>query len=125
MNSFFRALGSIAAFMLLLAATSVEFGADASRSKGKPPQRPSITVVKYDESTVHPENYHATLVGPGVNQPDPFPGYAGFVGWNSPVRLKNGDWLIGLAPATGTPRRQRLCVTRPRRLNDTTRSDCQ
>ncbi len=36
-------------------------------------------------------------VGPGVNQPDPFPGYGGFVGWNSPVRLKNGDWLIGFS----------------------------
>ena len=31
----------------------------------------------------------------GVNQPDPFPGYAGFVGWESPIRLKNGEWLVG------------------------------
>ena len=33
--------------------------------------------------------------GPGINRPDPFPGYGGFVGWESPVRLKNGDWLVG------------------------------
>jgi len=25
------------------------------------------------------------LVGPGVNQPDPFPGYYVFVGWESPT----------------------------------------
>lgn len=30
-----------------------------------------------------------------MNQPEAFPRYAGFVGWESPVRLKNGDWLVG------------------------------
>lgn len=35
------------------------------------------------------------LVGPGVNQPDPFPGYGGFVGWEAPIRLRNGTWLVG------------------------------
>lgn len=34
------------------------------------------------------------LVGPGVNQPDPFPGYNGFVGWEAVTRLKNGTWLV-------------------------------
>ncbi|MEN6357275.1 MAG: sialidase family protein [Armatimonadota bacterium] len=34
------------------------------------------------------------LVGPGVNQPDPFPGYNGFVGWEAAARLKNGTWLV-------------------------------
>ncbi|HUE16954.1 MAG TPA: sialidase family protein, partial [Planctomycetaceae bacterium] len=76
--------------------TEVSLGVD-NRSKSKPPLRPSITVVKNGESAVRPENCRATLIGPGVNQPDPFPGYGGFVGWNSPVRLKNGDWLIGFS----------------------------
>ena len=35
------------------------------------------------------------LVGPGVNQPDPFPGYTGFVGWESAIRLRDGTWLLG------------------------------
>lgn len=35
------------------------------------------------------------LVGPGVNQPDPFPGYTGFVGWEAVIRLRNGTWLLG------------------------------
>ena len=25
----------------------------------------------------------------------PVPGYAGFVGWESPIRLENGEWLVG------------------------------
>lgn len=37
------------------------------------------------------------LVGPGVNQPDPFPGYNGFVGWSAPLRLKNGTWLVAFS----------------------------
>ncbi len=58
---------------------------------------PGVRVVVLDggDSRTRPEDCRAVLVGPGVNQPDPFPGYGGFVGWESPVRLKNGDWLVG------------------------------
>jgi hypothetical protein len=38
-----------------------------------------------------------TIVGPGINQPDPYPGYGGFVGWVSPIRLRNGDWLVSFS----------------------------
>ena len=34
------------------------------------------------------------LVGPGVNQPDPFPGYNGFVGWEAATRLKDGTLFV-------------------------------
>ncbi|MCE9591058.1 MAG: glycoside hydrolase [Planctomycetes bacterium] len=34
------------------------------------------------------------LVGPGVNQPDPHPGYAGFVGWQYPVLLRDGTLIV-------------------------------
>ena len=37
------------------------------------------------------------LVGPGVNEPLPFPGYTGFVGWESVIRLRNGTWLLGFS----------------------------
>jgi BNR repeat-like domain len=46
---------------------------------------------------VTPEDCRATILGPSLNQPDPFPGYGGFVGWNSPIRLKNEDWLVGFS----------------------------
>ena len=64
----------------------------AARSQ---PVRPWVKVVEGGESDARPTDCHATLVGPGVNQPDPFPGYRGFVGWESPLRLKNGVWLVG------------------------------
>jgi sialidase-1 len=64
-----------------------------------PPAAPAATgiviqVVENGESRVPPAACRGTLVGPGINQPDPFPGYGGFVGWESPVRLSNGDWLV-------------------------------
>ncbi len=59
--------------------------------------RPVVKIVESGESRMPPENCFATLVGPGINQPDSFPGYGGFVGWNSPCRLKNGDWLVGFS----------------------------
>jgi hypothetical protein len=37
------------------------------------------------------------LVGPGVNQPDPHPGYAGFVGWDAPLRLRDGTLLVSFS----------------------------
>ncbi len=37
------------------------------------------------------------LVGPGVNQPDPFPGYQGFVGWESPLHLRDGTMFVGFS----------------------------
>jgi len=59
--------------------------------------RPAVRVVKDGESKVQPEDCLATLVGPGINQPDPFPRYRGFVGWVSPARLSNGDWVVGFS----------------------------
>ena len=59
------------------------------------PAPPRVHVVENGESKTPPEACRAMLVGPGVNQPDPFPGYGGFVGWESPIRLRNGDWLVG------------------------------
>lgn len=57
--------------------------------------RPVVKVVEGGESASRPEDCTAVLVGPGVNQPEAFPGYRGFVGWESPVRLRSGVWLVG------------------------------
>ena len=59
---------------------------------------PAMSVVKtieHGESQAKPEDCRGVVVGPGINEPDPFPGYAGFVGWESPIRLKDGTWLVG------------------------------
>jgi beta-glucanase (GH16 family) len=56
--------------------------------------RPQVRVVENGEAKAKPEGCRGIIVGPGINQPDPFPGYGGFVGWESPIRLQNGDWLV-------------------------------
>jgi hypothetical protein len=85
----------IAATTLL--STNNAAGTRASKQNPDEPSTPKVKVVKGGESRLKPEDCIATLVGPGINQPDPFPGYGGFVGWVSPVRLRNGDWLIGFS----------------------------
>lgn len=59
--------------------------------------RPVVKVVNGGESKLRPDECRSTIVGPGINQPDPYPGYGGFVGWVSPIRLRNGDWLVGFS----------------------------
>jgi hypothetical protein len=56
---------------------------------------PVVKVVQNGESSVKPEDCRSVIVGPDVNQPQPFPGYRGFVGWESPIRLTSGAWLVG------------------------------
>jgi photosystem II stability/assembly factor-like uncharacterized protein len=58
-------------------------------------QRPVVKVVQKGESSAKPDDCRGIIVGPGLNQPDPFPGYRGFVGWESPIRLSTGEWLVG------------------------------
>ena len=42
------------------------------------PPRPIVKVVEGGESLLKPEDVLTTVVGPGINQPDPYPGYGGF-----------------------------------------------
>jgi len=58
------------------------------------PPRPKIIVVPGGESQLPATKCRKMIVGPSVNQPDPFPGYYGFVGWESPVRLRDGTMLV-------------------------------
>lgn len=57
----------------------------------------SVKVVEGGESQRKAPECRGVVVGAGVNQPDPFPGYQGFVGWDSPLRLRNGTWLVGFS----------------------------
>ena len=72
-----------------------EFGAKTRGAEPDKAPRPQVKVVEGGESRAKPEECRGVIVGPGINQPAPFPGYRGFVGWESPIRLKNGDWLVG------------------------------
>ena len=66
-----------------------------ARTTPEAASRPRVKVVEAGESGSKPDVCRVTLVGPSVNPPDPFPGWGGFVGWESPIRLRNGDWLVG------------------------------
>jgi len=60
-------------------------------------EMPKINVIAGGESVAKAADCRRMLVGPGVNQPDHFPGYDGFVGWQAPLRLKNGTWLVAFS----------------------------
>jgi hypothetical protein len=66
-------------------------------------ERPTVTVkvVRGGEPKEKPEDCRRVLVGRGINEPDPFPGFKKFVGWESPIRLKNGTWLVGFNAGWG------------------------
>lgn len=72
---------------------------DTAGKAGLPqePEAPIVTVIQGGESEFKPADCLTTIIGPGINQPDPFPGYAGFVGWVSPSILRNGDWIVGFS----------------------------
>lgn len=55
---------------------------------------PTVKVVIGGEPTAKAEDCRRVLVGRGINMPD-FPGFKKFVGWESPIRLANGTWLVG------------------------------
>ena len=57
----------------------------------------SVQVIDGGESVAQAADCRRMLVGPGVNQPDPYPGYGGFVGWESPLRLRDGTLLVGFS----------------------------
>lgn len=56
-----------------------------------------VKVVAGGESKASSAECRRMLVGPGVNQPDPHPGYGGFVGWQDPIRLRDGTILVGFS----------------------------
>jgi len=56
-----------------------------------------VRVIEGGESKVPAADVRRMLVGPDVNQPDPHPGYAGFVGWESPLQLRDGTLLVGFS----------------------------
>lgn len=94
-NHQFRRMFTVS-YGLLLVAVAAAAGSRASAAQTETP-RPVVKVVSGGESRTPPEDVRTTILGPGLNQPDPFPGYGGFVGWVSPIRLRDGDWVIGFS----------------------------
>lgn len=79
----------------LLVGTLCCSGSFAPKVAAGPPApiEPVVEVTRTDEPTMH-EQYRRVLVGPGLNEPDAYPGYTGFVGWEGLARTKTGALLL-------------------------------
>jgi hypothetical protein len=64
-------------------------------------KKPEVHIVEEIAASVSHEDARLMMVGPGHNEPDPFPGYLGFVGWTAPILIKHGpcrgDLLVGFS----------------------------
>ncbi|MEN6459720.1 MAG: sialidase family protein [Thermoguttaceae bacterium] len=56
-----------------------------------------VKVVAGGESAIQAAECRRVIIGPGVNQPDPHPGYHGVVAWNGLVRLRNGTLVLSFS----------------------------
>ena len=83
---------TVALFAAALCAASVLQAQDARH-----PNAPAVKVVQGGDPAQDYRQCRRMLVGPGVNQPDPYPGYRGFVGWQSPIVLPDGTMLVGFS----------------------------
>lgn len=63
----------------------------------QPTLAPTVRVVQGGHPAGDYRRCRRMLVGPGVNQPDPYPGYRGFVGWQSPIVLQDRTMLVGFS----------------------------
>jgi len=54
----------------------------------------SFRVVGHEPAPKRYESCRHMIVGPGVNQPEAYPGYGGFVGWGGVTRLRSGRWVL-------------------------------
>ena len=83
---------SLAALVLAAA-----LSATLSAQEAEPVKTPVVNVVEGGDPTQDYRQCRTMLVGPDVNQPDPYPGYGGFVGWQSPTVLRDGAMLVGFS----------------------------
>jgi sialidase-1 len=90
-------MSALLAIAACLLASSIHRAAEPTRSEGarKSEITVRVKVVEGGESKLSAQQCRGVIIGPGVNQPDSFPGYLGFVGWASPQQLKDGTWRVG------------------------------
>ena len=80
---------SVLAVLLFGFETCMFAGVDMAVAAEKP-EPPKVKVLEGGESHLSAAECRKMVVGPEFNQPDSFPGYTGFVGWESPILLRNG-----------------------------------
>jgi BNR repeat-like domain/BNR/Asp-box repeat len=83
--------------IVLLAAAASCAAAALLAQDARQPNAPAVKVVQGGDPAQDYRQCRRMLVGPDVNQPDPYPGYRGFVGWQSPIVLLDGTMLVGFS----------------------------
>ena len=88
-----RSLTVAAVLMLSVLTGFLPTGPLAGRSGDESSTQLAVKIIPSPDQTQCVQ-YRRTLVGPGVNQPNPYPGYEGFVGWAAVTRTKSGALLV-------------------------------
>ncbi len=63
-------------------------------ARGQAPPVATVKVVEGGEAAGRAADLRRVVVGPGVNEPDPFPGFGGSVAWAGVARSKSGTLLV-------------------------------
>src|SRR4051812_46852444 len=65
----------------------------AARAQAPVAGQPVVKIFPADEQTPH-EQYRRAIVAPGVNEPEPYPGYTGFYGWQGIAKTRSGALIL-------------------------------
>ena len=80
--------------LLLVSVCALAAPAAATASQGQSLPVVTVKVVEGGEATAKAADVRRVVVGPGVNEPDPFPGFGGSVAWAGITRSKRGTLLV-------------------------------
>jgi sialidase-1 len=80
--------------LLLVSVCALAAPAAATASQGQSLPVMTVKVVEGGEATAKAADVRWVVVGPGVNEPDPFPGFGGSVAWAGIARSKRGTLLV-------------------------------
>ena len=83
--------------LALLVLASVPCIGTLSAQEAQPVKTPTVRIVAGGDPAEDYRECRRMLVGPGFNEPEAYPGYGGFVGWQSPIVLQDGTMLVGFS----------------------------
>jgi len=80
--------------LLLASVCALAAHSAPAAAQGQPPPVVTVRVVEGGEAAARAADVRRVVVGPGVNKPDPFPGFGGSVAWAGVAHTKRGTLLV-------------------------------
>ena len=80
--------------LLLVSVCALAAPSAPTAVQGQPLPEVTVKVVEGGEAAARAADLRQVVVGPGVNEPDPFPGFGGSVAWAGVARSKRGTLLV-------------------------------